>query len=67
VMAFFASKLFNLYLALGSRSNELFLPKEVLLAHLAESHPSPMEVIAKIAAMFLDSTHRREQSSRATA
>ena len=41
----------------------LFLPKEVLLAHFATSFPSPVEVLAKIAAMFLESTHRREQST----
>ena len=41
----------------------LFLPKAVLLDHFAESFPSPMEVITKIAAMLRDSTHRREQST----
>jgi DNA-binding NtrC family response regulator len=39
----------------------LFLPKQVLLARFAAGNPSPMEVITKIAAMLLESTHRREQ------
>ena len=41
----------------------LFLPKEALLAHFAASYPSPREVMAKIAAIFLESTHRREQAT----
>ncbi len=38
----------------------LFLPKEVVLAHFEAGSPSPVEVITKIAAMLLASTHQRE-------
>lgn len=41
----------------------LFLPKEVVLAHFSTANPSPVEVITKIAALLLGSTHRREHSN----
>lgn len=37
----------------------LFLPREVLLSRFAES-PSPLEVLGRIAALLLESSHERE-------
>jgi len=41
----------------------LFLPKNSLLAHFATGHPSPVEVMTKIAELLLESTYQREDSS----
>ena len=38
-------------------NNGMFLPKASLLAHFMSAHPSPSEVVTKIAALLLESSH----------
>lgn len=41
-------------------NNGMFLPKWSLLAHFKSAHPSPTEVVAKIAALLLESSYSQE-------
>ena len=42
-------------------SNGLFLPKESLLTSFHGVHPTPPEVMARIAALLMRSTHKRQE------